>query len=68
MGEKKINLARFAYTLGRLQPKGQDEQSIKNFNEFATTMYTWSKNKNDRQQLFTALNLLIYYLRNDGED
>ncbi len=62
-GEEKINLARFAYTLARLEPR--DRKLIPTYNDFSQKMYCWIKNDKDRKELYTAINLLVYYLRED---
>lgn len=61
----KINLARFAYTLARLQPKDNfdNKDRIKVYNKFSETMYQWYRNSTDKKELRTALHLLVYYLR-----
>lgn len=61
-----MSLARFAYTLARMQPS--DEGLLRIYEKFSTQMYAWMKNKKDRKELNTALNLLVYYLREDKED
>ena len=64
----KINIARFAYTLGRMQPSSKDNASLQAYyDEFSRQMYKWYINEEDRKQLFTALNLLIYYRREAKE-
>lgn len=67
--DEDMNLVRFAYTLGRMQPdKGASTEQITCYNEFSARMYKWFKNNKDRKQLRTALDLLIYYLREAKED
>ena len=61
-----MSLARFAYTLARMQPS--DKALLPKYKEFSNQMYTWMKNKEDRNELNTALNLLVYYLRDSKED
>ena len=63
----RINLARFAYTLARMQPKGDNAALKSLFEDFQQQMYLWVKNKQDRKELITAFTLLIYYLREDKE-
>lgn len=63
----KLNIARFAYVLGRMQPYNNDKGLLKLYEEFSTTMYKWINNPKDKQELATALNLLIYYLREQKE-
>ncbi|HEY8391082.1 MAG TPA: type III-A CRISPR-associated protein Cas10/Csm1 [Clostridia bacterium] len=69
----KINLARLAYALARIQNDMDTEQ--KNDREFIDKIYEWSKNgidsktglnnyqNNDRKQLIAALTLYIYLKR-----
>ena len=62
--EDKLNIARFAYVLARMQPKqDKDEQKRKVYEDFVSKMYQWINNNEDKKQLATALNLLVYYLR-----
>ena len=66
--EDKLNIARFAYVLARMQPKqDKDEQKRKVYEDFVSKMYQWINNNEDKKQLATALNLLIYYLRDKKE-
>lgn len=74
--EDKLNIARFAYVLARMQPKqDKDEQKRKVYEDFVSKMYQWINNKmyqwinnnEDKKQLATALNLLVYYLRDKKE-
>lgn len=66
--DKDINIARFAYTLGRLQPEKPTAAQQVCYNEFSEQMYKWFINKEDKRQLITALDLLIYYLREAKEE
>lgn len=66
--EDKLNIARFAYVLARIQPKqDKDEQKRKVYEDFVSKMYQWINNNEDKKQLATALNLLVYYLRDKKE-
>lgn len=66
--EDKWNIARFAYVLARMQPKqDKDEQKRKVYEDFVSKMYQWINNNEDKKQLATALNLLVYYLRDKKE-
>lgn len=66
--EDKLNIARFAYVLARMQPKqDKDEQKRKVYEDFVGKMYQWINNNEDKKQLATALNLLVYYLRDKKE-
>lgn len=67
--KEDINLARFAYTLGRMQPeKGSSEAKKQCYDAFSEQMYQWFKSPDDRKQLRTALNLIIYYHREAKEE
>jgi CRISPR-associated protein Csm1 len=67
MDDDRINLARFAYQLGKLQP-GKSEESGKQerYDKFCRQMYEWFANDNERAQLVTALNMMLY-LKKDKE-
>lgn len=66
--EDKLNIARFAYVLARMQPKqDKDEQKRKVYEDFVSKMYQWINNNEDKKQLATSLNLLVYYLRDKKE-
>ena len=60
-----MSLARYAYTLARMQPNNKKLLPV--YEGFSSQMYAWMKNKKDRRELNTALNLLVYYLREDKE-
>lgn len=63
-----IQLARFAYALARLSPKGQmQEDAKKHYDEIRKTFYHWYSNAEDRQEFLTAIELIIYGLREKGE-
>ena len=66
IGKEKMNLARFAYTLARMQPTRKELQSV--YEEFSSQIYKWVNNENERKELHTALNLLVYYLRDGKEE
>ena len=55
----RINLARYAYLLARLEPK-QSSPQWKGYREFADRMYSWALDKTERQQLITATYLYVY--------
>lgn len=64
MDKDEINIARFAYTLARLQPANKNDTDLnKLYEKFSNQMYKWIKGKRERSQLYTALTLLVYYLR-----
>lgn len=64
-----VNIARFAYVMARLQPeKNSSREKIACYNEFSQQMYSWYTKAQDRKELYTALNLLVYYLRETKEE
>lgn len=56
-----INLARFAYVLARLKPI--DEKSASCYEEVRRQFYEWYKQDKDRKELLTAIQLVIYSMR-----
>ncbi len=56
--EDKINLARYAYLLAKLEPKEKDKQE--RYRAFSGAMYRWALSAQDRRQLITAIYLYIY--------
>ena len=58
----KLNLARYAYLLARLQPK-RSSGSYALYNEFSKQMYAWACSGTDRLQLITAIYLYVYMNR-----
>lgn len=66
--DDKINMARFAYTLTRLEPddKASDEQK-ELYRDFSFKMYKWLKNEEDRRQMVTAIYLYVYSIRERQE-
>lgn len=59
--DQNFNLARLAYVLARMQPR--EEKRLAVYNRFIEKIYRWIRNPEDKRQLNTALNLLVYYLR-----
>ncbi|WP_419493196.1 type III-A CRISPR-associated protein Cas10/Csm1, partial [Butyricicoccus sp.] len=64
--EQRINLARFAYLLARLEPK-KNNPSYAMYAEFSKQMYQWYRNPTDRQQLITAIYIYVYQTRMKGD-
>lgn len=62
----KINLARFAYAIARLEPK-ENSLSYSSYQKVRKQFYQWYKQESDRRQLITALELIIYSIREKGE-
>ncbi len=69
--EDRINLARLAYLLARLEPakKPGDEKAEEFralYGEFKKKLYQWQRNEKDRRQFVTAIYIYAYLTR--GED
>ncbi len=71
---ENIDLARLAYTLARLEPSRKNKQKYDNYKELKIALYNWANNrnrkgeqdgKNHRKQLITAINLLVYAVRDN---
>ena len=62
----KINLARFAYAIARLEPK-ENSLSYGSYQKVRKQFYQWYKQEDDRKQLITTLELIIYSIREKGE-
>lgn len=68
--DKKINIARLAYLLGRIEVElniNKNEDSKGEYREFAEKIYRWRFNENDRQQFITAIYIYAYLIRQKGE-
>ena len=63
-----ISLARFVYALARLEPRAS-EGAEKNaaYRKVRETFYRWYRKEKDRHELMTAVQLVIYGLREKGE-
>ena len=64
--EEKINLARFAYVLARLEPKEKEKKE--SYREFSKKMYQWSNNEKDSKQLITAIYVYVYLNRKEDKN
>ncbi|MBP3655950.1 MAG: type III-A CRISPR-associated protein Cas10/Csm1 [Clostridia bacterium] len=58
----KLNLARYAYLLARLQPS-RHSAAFGLYNAFSRQMYAWACQEKDRRQLITAIYLYVYMNR-----
>ncbi|MCI6039909.1 MAG: type III-A CRISPR-associated protein Cas10/Csm1 [Clostridiales bacterium] len=58
----KLNLARYAYLLARLQPSRRSP-SFALYERFSRQMYAWACSAEDRTQLITAIYLYVYMNR-----
>ena len=68
--DKKINIARLAYLLGRIEAEfnaNNNEDYKGEYREFAEKIYKWRFNENDRQQFITAIYIYAYLIRQKGE-
>lgn len=63
----KLNIARFAYLLGRLAPTDKNDKNYDTKYEahkiFAGNIYKWANSEEDCRQLITAIYLYIYSVR-----
>ncbi len=61
---EKINLARYAYLLARMQPgeKAPPEQQVL-YREFSRKMYTWMLDSEQCRQAITAIYIYVYTVR-----
>lgn len=68
--EDKINIARCAYLLARLEPneKTASEAEKKAYSRFSRNIYKWILNEEDRRQLLTAISLYIYLTREKEDE
>ena len=68
--DDRINLARFAYVLTRLEPEGDDQKERRQeYRSFVRTMYQWVQDEEERRQLVTAIYLYVYLNRKkEGEE
>ena len=66
--DKKINIARMAYTLARMEPSGKvsEEEKVvyKNFKE---KVYDWMFSESDTKQMITAIYIYSYLIRKEEE-
>lgn len=62
-----INLARFAYIIARMKPDSKNSVQLEHYKLLRGKLYEWYKADTDRQELITALQLLVYSLRDKEE-
>ena len=60
----KLNIAKFAYLMGRMRDeKHNSKQTEESYNYFCEKMYDWIQNKEDRRELVTAIYIYVYLRR-----
>ena len=65
---EKINLARYAYLLARMQP-GENAPAEQRalYQEFSRSMYEWMRDDAQCQQAITAIYIYVYTIRERGD-
>lgn len=66
-GKEKINIARYAYLLARLEPK-RESPHYKAYLDFSGKMYNWIFDDRDKKQVITAIYLYVYLSRKKEVD
>ncbi len=66
---EKINLARYAYLLARMQPgeKASPEQKGR-YQEFSCKMFEWMKDDTQCREAVTAIYIYVYTIREGGTE
>jgi CRISPR-associated protein Csm1 len=65
----RIEVARLAYVLGRMEPSGKDKECVGGvYREMKQAIYQWALSEKDRQEFMTALSLIIYLNRKEEDD
>ena len=59
--QDRINLARYAYLLARMEPREKSRRE--QYRKFSQDMYRWGLSAEDRRQLITAIYLMVYMER-----
>lgn len=59
--DDKLNIARLAYLLARLEPQNKDLKG--KHSEFSKKIYRYAKNEKDRSELITAIYIFVYLER-----
>ncbi len=66
---ERINVARLAYLLARHKPDRRAPKEVHQaYEEFTRQVYRWSLDKEERQQLITAMQIYIYTRRQSKEE
>lgn len=64
----RLNIARYAYALTRLQPGEHEDRNYKEvYREFSGNMYKWITGERDRNELITAITIYLYLTRRTHE-
>jgi len=63
----KINIARYAYLLARLEPSSKNKKYKEIYNIFSSKMYDWILDEKQRKELLTAIYIYIYLTRKRSE-
>ena len=68
--ENDINIARIAYAIARKEPSAKASQEQKDiFADFRKHLYEWIQNREDVQELMTAITIFVYLNRDEkGEE
>lgn len=61
--DRKINIARFAYLLARLEPSSGDAARKELYKKFSEKMYAWIVSPEDRRELCMAICIYSYLTR-----
>ncbi len=64
--KEKINIARYAYLLAKLDPSIKSDESKDIYKEFSKKMYEWIKSPKDKKELITAIYIYVYLKRSDA--
>lgn len=59
--DDKLNLARLAYTLAKVEPKEEQERKI--HQEFSKAVYKYAKSAKDRKEFIAAMHVFLYLER-----
>ena len=66
--DKKINIARMAYTLARMEPSGKvSEEEKALYKNFKEKVYDWMFSESDTKQMITAIYIYSYLIRKEEE-
>lgn len=61
--DKRINVAKIAYMLARMEPSSGDKQRHILYRRFSDSIYTWATIPSDRQELIMAICIYSYLTR-----